>query len=171
MSNATPDTQAQPALPNIGAWSGDRTGFFGDGTPGVRALDRRIIAAWAVDMVVVLGVSALVAVPIAKDSANIDAGVLMGIVMWLFFPWIYGFFCLSGNTLGTLAAGTKLVKLRDGSAPGFWRSGWLMFLRTVLFFLVPINSLLNAMNGDTDPVVRKHHVSIDKAATRALQRS
>ncbi len=170
MSTAAPAITATPATPSIGAWSGERTGQFRNGTWGVRARDLRIIAAWAVDMVVVLGVSALVAVPMAKASYSVDVGVFMGIVMWLFFPWVYGFVCMSGNTLGTLIAGTRLVKLRDGSAPGFWHSGWLMCLRTLLFLFVPLNSLLNAMNGNTDPVLRKHHVSIDKAATRALQR-
>lgn len=171
MSNATPETQATPLVPSIGAWSGERTGQFRNGVWGVRARDGRIIAAWAIDMVVVFGLATFLGVAMARASYNTDSGVLMGILVLLFFPWIHGFFCIGGNTLGTLIAGTRLVKLRDGTAPGFWRSGWLMFLRTVLFLLVPLNALLNAMNGDTDPVNRKHHVSIDKAATRALQRS
>ncbi|GAB3122459.1 hypothetical protein GCM10027056_12760 [Glaciibacter psychrotolerans] len=165
------DVHAQPAEASIGAWSGERTGPFLDGSRGVRARDRRIIAAWAVDMGIVLLVSALAGVGMADLSYSVDVGVFVGIVMVLFFPWLYGFFCVGGNSLGTLIAGTRLVKLRDGSGPGMWRSGWLMFLRTVLFYFVPLNSLLSALNGSTDPVVRTHHVSIDKAETRALQRS
>lgn len=171
MSRATPETQAPSALPTIGAWSGERTGQFRNGSWGTRARDSRIIAAWTVDTVVVVAVATLLAVATARASYDPGAGVLIGILVVLFFPWVYGFFCIRGNTLGTLIAGTQLVKLRDGTGPGFWRSAWLMFLRTVLFPFVPLNALLNAMNGDTGPVNRTHHVSIDKAATRALQRN
>lgn len=135
----------------------------------MRAKDSRIVAAWAVDFVFVLVVSLTVGAAMGKASYNPDSGILMGVLSWFFFPWLYGFFCVGGNTLGTLLAGTRLVKLRDGSAPGFWRNGWLMFLRVVLFPFVPLNALLNAMNGDTSPTTRKHHVSISKAETAALR--
>lgn len=154
-------------MPSIGEWSGERTAQFRNGSWGVRALDRRIIAAWAVDFVIVL-IPAVAVAASAIPSAGVGAGIAVGVLVWLLFPWFYGFCCAGGNTIGTLLAGTRLVKLRDGSSPGFWRNGWLMFLRTVLFLFVPLNALLDAMNGSDTPTERRHHVSIDKAATRAL---
>jgi hypothetical protein len=168
MSLSTPDAQNRPAEAGIGSWSGERTGRFLNGSWGVRARDGRIVAAWAVDMAVVLLVSVLAGAGVGKSSYSVGAGVAMGITVWFLFPWLYGFLCIGGNTLGTLAAGTQLVKLRDGSRPGMWRSGWLMFLRTVLFLLMPLNALLDAMNGTGTETRRKHHVSIDKAETRTL---
>lgn len=161
-------SQGQAAEPGIGAWSGDRTARFRNGRWGVRASDGRIVAAWAVDFVIVLLPAVLVATSAAKDSGSVGAGVAVGVLVWLLFPWIYGFFCAGGNTLGTLLAGTRLAKLKDGTAPGFWRNGWLMFLRTVLFPLQPVNAILDALNGSTAQASRKHHVSVDKAAMRTL---
>lgn len=161
--------QGGPAQAGIGAWSGDRTAQFRDGSWGVRARDSRIVGAWAIDMAIVLLPVIGVAASAAQGSGSVGAGIFVGILIWLLFPWLYGAFCAGGNTLGTLLAGTRLVKLRDGSAPGFWRNGWLMFLRTVLFPLVPLNAVLDAINGGGPEAERKHHVSIDKAATRALQ--
>lgn len=155
---------------SIGAWSGNRTAPFLNGSWGVRAKDSRIIAAWAVDFALVLVPVLAVATSSAQDTGSIGAGIFLGIVVWFIVPWIYGFCCAGGNTLGTLIAGTRLVKLRDGAKPGFWRNGWLMFLRTVLFPLIPLNALLDAINGGGSETVRKHHVSIDKAATKALYR-
>lgn len=43
-----------------------------------------------------------------------------------------------------------------------------MFLRTFLFPLVPLNAVLDSLNGGTPETQRKHHVSIDKAETKAL---
>jgi hypothetical protein len=168
MSAPAPNTQGQTPVPGIGAWSGNRTGTFLDGSWGVRAKDGKIVLAWAVDMAVVLLVAAVAGTGLGKSSASVGAGVTVGILVWFLFPWAYGFCCVGGNTLGTLIAGTRLLKLRDGSGPGFWRSGWLMFLRTVLFLLMPLNAVLDAMNGmDTDSR-RKYHVSIDKSETRQL---
>ncbi|WP_425863933.1 RDD family protein [Arthrobacter sp. TWP1-1] len=159
---------AQQPQAGIGAWSGNRTAPFRNGSWGVRATDRRIVAAWAVDLLVVLVPVIAVAASATKGSGSIGAGIFVGITVWLLFPWFYGFCCAGGNTLGTLLAGTRLVKLRDGSAPGFWRNGWLMFLRTVLFPLMPLNAVLNSINGVGSETERKHHVSIDKAETKAL---
>jgi hypothetical protein len=159
--------QGPTAEVGIGAWSGERTARFHNGSWGVRARDGQIVAAWAVDFVIVVLPAVFVAIS-AKDSAGLGAAIFVGILVWLFFPWIYGFFCAGGNSLGTLVAGTRLVKLKDGSAPGFWRNGWLMFLRTVLFPLQPVNAILDALNGSTPAARRKHHVSVDKAGMRAL---
>lgn len=161
---------AQPADAGIGSWSGERTARFRDGSWGVRARDRSAVAAWAIDVSIVLLFSAVAGVLAGMPSYSAGTGVTVGILSWFFFPWLYGFFCIGGNTLGTLVAGTRLVKLRDGSAPGFWRNGWLMFLRVVLFVLMPINALLGALNGDSSAMEpeRKHHVSIDTAATKVL---
>lgn len=168
MSTSAQQPLNNPAPSGIGAWSGNRTGPFLNGSWGVRARDRQIVAAWAIDMVIVLLPVIAVGASAAKGSDSIGAGIFLGIVMWLLFPWFYGFCCAGGNTIGTLIAGTRLVKLRDGSGPGFWRNGWLMFLRTVLFPLVPLNALLDALNGGGSESQRKHHVSIDKKATYAL---
>lgn len=160
-------TMAAPQ-PGIGAWSGERTAQFRNGSWGVRARDGKIVGAWAVDMAIVLIPVVGVGASAAAGSGSMGAGIFLGVLVWLLFPWIYGFCCAGGNTLGTLVAGTRLVKLKDGTAPGFWRNGWLMFLRTVLFPLVPLNALLDALNGGAEPTERTHHVSIDKAQTNSL---
>lgn len=109
--------------PSIGSWSGPRPGTFLNGSWGVRARDQRIVAAWAIDMGIVLLPVITSAVTAAKGYGSVGAGIFIGMVVWLLFPWAYGFCCLGGNTLGTLLAGTKLVKLSDGFNPGFWRNG------------------------------------------------
>lgn len=156
-------------IPASGSWNPKRTAQFGNGLWGVRPGDGKLMGAWALDFAVVILLSGACAMVVLASNGG-TAAVVAGIACWVAASWIYGFCCANGHTLGTLAAGTRLVKRRDGSGPGFWRSGWLMFLRTVLFpgWLVVI---IFALLGAGDPNVaskRNFHVSIDKQQTRAL---
>lgn len=170
MSFPSPNPPENHTVPALGAWNPTRTTQFRNGLWGVRAGDGKLIGAWALDFAVVILLSGACAlVVLAKNGGT--AAIMAGIACWVVVSWVYGFCCANGYTLGTLAAGTRLVKLRDGRAPGFWRSGWLMFLRTALFpaWLVVI---IFALLGAGDPNVaskRDFHVSIDKQQTSALQ--
>ncbi|WP_241822970.1 hypothetical protein, partial [Herbaspirillum sp. C7C8] len=42
---------------------------------------------------------------------------------WLIAPWLYGFCCAGGRSLGSLASQTEVVRISTGEAPGFWRAG------------------------------------------------
>ncbi|ALO65657.1 hypothetical protein AS189_03065 [Arthrobacter alpinus] len=169
MSFPPPHPSDNRAAVPVGSWNPKRTAQFGNGTWGVRASDGKLIGAWALDFAVVIALALVVALAVGKNGAA--TAIVAGVGAWIASSWIYGFLCLRGHTLGTLAAGTQLVKLRDGSAPGFWRSGWLMFLRTVLFpgwLIVILFAILGA--GDPDVASKStYHASIDKQQTRALR--
>lgn len=65
---------------------------------------------------------------------------------------------------GTLATGTRLVRVKDGSRVGLAKAGWAMLIRTLLMPLL----FLAAIGGSADGpgVVR---VSIDSKATERLK--
>lgn len=170
MSFSSPNPLENYTIPPSASWNPKRTVQFRNGLWGVRASDGKLMGAWCLDFAVVIALSAACALVVLASNSG-AAAIVAGIACWVAASWVYGFCCANGNTLGTLAAGTRLVKLRDGSAPGFWRSGWLMFLRTVLFpgWLVAI---IFALLGAGDPNVaskRNFHLSIDKHQTSALQ--
>ncbi|MBB2994997.1 hypothetical protein [Paeniglutamicibacter cryotolerans] len=52
---------------------------------------------------------------------------------------------------GAVVAGTRLVRLEDGTTPGEWRGCWLMFQRTVLNLLLPLSLLPEACGGGFSP--------------------
>ncbi|RAX48392.1 hypothetical protein DQ353_15030 [Arthrobacter sp. AQ5-05] len=78
--------------------------------------------------------------------------------------WVYGFICFSAHTIGTLLCGTRIVRLRDGSAPGMLRGGRAMIVRTVVWVACPIGPPLAAPNtdGKNIPQCRRFHISILK---------
>ncbi|MDO5743737.1 MAG: hypothetical protein Q4P23_04650, partial [Micrococcaceae bacterium] len=86
------------------------------------------------------------------------------------FAWFYGMCCPRGYTLGTLLAGTRIVRLRNGKAPGPWRGGWVMFYRIVLAVTAPFFIFFGMFDGSTTSgdMMRAFHVSIDVRRTGML---
>lgn len=148
---------------------------FADGSWGVQPHWFRITLAWLVDTLLV---SALVAVLlVASAPAYADEPVGFSVLLILFIPlapWMLGFLCFMGYTPGTLICGTRLVRMSNGRAPGFWRGGWLMFQRTVLVPLSIFWLLAGVLNGSTSSDegdwIRRFHVSIDPRRTAGLRK-
>ncbi len=130
----------------------------------------RVFFAAAIDGVPVLGAGAIqYLVVMGSIFGTQQQGLVSAILVSAVVAWGYGFLCFSGNTLGTLACGTRMVKLRDGSAPGMWRGGWLMFVRTIVWVLCPIAPPLASVNANDKnvPGARRFHISIRKAQIQA----
>ena len=140
---------------------------FGDGSWGVQPRLGRILAAWLIDLIFV----GLVAAVLCSGAASaVDFFGFMAFALVL-LSWVYGFCCASGNCIGTLILGTRIVRLKNAKAPGFWRGGWIMFYRIVLFITAPVLIVAGYLNGfnNTGDMQRILHGSIDKRRTAALR--
>ena len=114
----------------------------------------------------------VVAVLAAVASAAVASSVMgtagqaaaAGITVWIAAPWLYGFCCPNGLSLGSLASGTAVVRFDTGGRPGFWRAGWVMFARLVLFPVVILVIVLAAAGGSSPsgdgPKTR--HLTLDR---------
>lgn len=142
-----------------------RTRNLGNGIPVVEATGWQTFGAWAVDfsLIVVLAAAASAA---AAGSVMATAGQVAAAAasVWIAAPWLYGFCCARGFSLGSLATGTVMVRFDAGGRPGFWRAGWVMFARMVLFPMVILLILLAAAGGSSPsgdgPKTR--HVTLDR---------
>lgn len=121
-----------------------------NGIPIVKASAWQQIGAWCVDFGVIAVVTAVAYAAVAA-SAEGTTGKAVGAAagIWLAAPWVYGFCCAAGRSLGSLASGTRVVRFSTGSVPGFWRAGWVMFSRTVLFPIVGLLLLVAAVGGSS----------------------
>jgi RDD family len=127
-----------------------RTTRLGNGHPVVKASAWQQLGAWCVDFGIVAVVAALAYFSVAgSDAGSTGKAVAAAIGAWLVTPWLYGFCCPGGRSLGALAAGTRIVRSSSGEKPGSWRSGWVMFSRTVLFPIVALFLLLAAAGGSS----------------------
>ncbi len=138
------------------------------------ASDWRAFLAAAIDAVLVLGAGLVQYLTVMASPYGTQPQALAGAALVIVVTaWLYGFICFAGHTLGTLLCGTRIVKVRDGTAPGMLRAGWVMFVRTVIWVVCPIGPPLAApnTNGKNIPQCRRFHISIRKDATvRALGR-
>ena len=147
---------------------------FADGSLGVQPHWIRMVLALLIDFLVVAGLVVALCLAAAPwhSHSPVRTGVLVGSCA-LLLPWFLGFLCFTGHTPGTLVAGTRLVRLADGTAPGVWRGGWLMFQRTILNLFHPAPIAL-ALRGDGaasgfPPMDREFHVGIDRRRTAGLR--
>ncbi|NUP58483.1 MAG: hypothetical protein HOQ06_03265 [Pseudarthrobacter sp.] len=136
-----------------------------DGTRVVEATIWRTVKAWAVDF----GVVALLALAMAILVGNSPTGTPgaaagAGAATWLVAPWLYGFCCARGRSLGSFATDTEVVQVGTGQPPGFWRAGWVMFARTVLFTVLVLVLLLGVAEGSSPSGAepKSHHLTIDR---------
>lgn len=140
---------------------------FKDETLGVQPRFWRIALAWLIDLLVVVSIAAL---PSSGATSTAD---FMGILLFMLVPlaWIYGFCCASGHSVGTLLVGTRIVRLSNAKAPGFWRGGWIMFYRIILFWAPPLLIVVGFFGGMSHEgdMLRVLHASIDKRRTDALR--
>lgn len=92
---------------------------------------------------------------------------LAGVAAWPAVSFGYGLTTAHRRSLGQRVAGTRTVRIADGTVPGFWRAGIVMLNRMVG---VPFVSVLT-LSALSDAALLDHwsaHLSIDVRATRAL---
>lgn len=120
------------------------------GEPGNEAPQGRIAGAWAVDFLLVAAAGLVAAVLAAKAFPD-SLGAVVGtaVACWFAAGFVYGFLCFTGRGLGNLLCGTRIIRADTGGIPGFWRRGWLMFLRTAGGPFVLMVLFLGAALGNT----------------------
>lgn len=164
---APPEPVSKPAIAPMDGYHPLVPSQFKDGTLGVQPQLRRILLAWFLDLIFVGSIAAML------SSGAASTADFVGILVFLLVPlsWIYGFCCASGNSIGTLFVGTRIVRLRNAKAPGFWRGGWIMFYRIILFWAPPVLIVCGYFGGMSNEgdMLRALHVSIDKRRTAALR--
>jgi hypothetical protein len=140
-----------------------------NGTQVVDSTVWRAVKAWAVDFGVVVALAIVVAVLVGSSEAG-TAGTAAGagVATWLVAPWLYGFCCAGGRSLGSLASETEVVRISTGGAPGSWRAGWVMFARTVLFTVLVLVLLLGTAEGaaPSGAEPKGRHLTIDRRFPR-----
>ncbi|GAA4366275.1 RDD family protein [Paeniglutamicibacter cryotolerans] len=144
---------------------------FADGSWGFQPHWGWITLAWLVDTLIVFGIAvALLGAASSSQAVGNDEAWLLLALTGLSVPWLLGFLCFSGYTPGSLICGTRLVRIGNGRAPGFWRGGWLMFQRTIMVPLAALWMVSVAINGSFDTGwIRRFHVSINPRRTASLR--
>lgn len=142
-----------PASPALLEKARKRVKTLPNGIRVVEAGTWRTFRAWAVDSGLVAVLAAIAALGVAV-SLNATAGYAApsqvsaaAVITWLVAPWLYGFCCAGGRSLGSLATDTRIIRVSTGEAPEFWRAGWVMFARIVLFPVVILGYVLGALGG------------------------
>jgi hypothetical protein len=130
----------------------------------VEASLSKIIVALLIDILVVLALSVSACSAVYKSIYGAsDYAVLICMAAVVLASWVYGFLCFSGHTFGTLVAGTRIIKVKNGAAPGFWGGGWMMFFRTVVICLSPFIFIVALFDSGFDALPSSPiHFSIDK---------
>ncbi|CCH29638.1 hypothetical protein ABZ816_15180 [Actinosynnema sp. NPDC047251] len=175
MSTDEPGSRPRPlklvrsqASEAVGRGAAERIQAFTDGTLYVEATWGAVILAWLVDFLLVtaiaIGAAAAyyTAAPAYADPA-VGAAVI-GAAGLVVVPLLYGWFYGGGRGLGALLAGTRLVRIKDGSRVGLAKAGWAMLLRTLGFVIIA----LGALGGDSTDA-NQVRVSIDVRATQRLR--
>lgn len=133
----------------------------------VEASLSKIVLALLIDILVVVALSVPLCSAVYESSyGTSEYAVLICMAAIVLASWAYGFICFSGHTLGTLIAGTRIIKVKNDAAPGFWGGGWMMFFRTVVICLSPLMILAAFFDGGMDSLSPSPiHFSIDKKAS------
>lgn len=161
--------QVQDQLrPVLGESVASRLKMFKNGTLYVEAPLSATFMAWLIDSVLVngtaIGLGALYFV--SSSVPNKDAGaVVIAFTLIFVLPLLYGWFYGDGRGVGALLAGTRLVRMKDGSRVGLRKAGWAMLIRTLLLPLTLLAALSGSSGGHED--IR---VSIDVHANDQLVR-
>ncbi|ACL41926.1 hypothetical protein Achl_3975 (plasmid) [Pseudarthrobacter chlorophenolicus A6] len=135
----------------------------------IKAKDRYIFGAWLLDWSIILVLS--LGTYIALLNGDPLVALIAALAVWPAGSFIYGLTTCHRRSLGQAAAGTRTVRLDNGGIPGFWRAGWVMFVRMVIYPFVVAVLLLGALGGsaNADLDAKDRHVSIDVRATAALE--
>lgn len=142
-----------------------RTKVLGNGLSVVESTGWKKLGAWAVDfgLVAVLAAVACISV-LGAGVGTAGTALASAAAVWILAPWLYGFCCPGGISLGSLATDTRLARFDTGKRPGFWRAGWVMFARMVLFPVVILIALLAAAGGSspTGNGPKTRHITLDR---------
>ena len=142
-----------------------RTKTLGNGIRAVEATAWQSFGAWAVDFSLVAVLAAVVSAGVAGSvMGTAGQAVAAAVTVWIAAPWLYGFCCGGGRSLGSVATDTLLVRFGTGGRPGFWRAGWVMFARMVLF-PVSVLVILLAAAGGSSPTAdgpKTRHITLDR---------
>jgi hypothetical protein len=142
-----------------------RTKVLGNGRSVVEATGWQSFGAWAVDFGLVAAMAAIACISVlGSGMGTADTAPAAAAAVWVVAPWLYGFCCSGGISLGSLATGTRLVRFGTGERPGSWRSGWVMFARIVLFPVVILVYVLAAAGGanPSGDGPRTRHITLDR---------
>jgi hypothetical protein len=142
-----------------------RTKNLANGQPVVESSAWQSLGAWAVDFSLVAVLAAVASAAVAGSTGGTPGqAVAAAIAVWIAAPWLYGFCCSNGLSLGSLASGTVVVRFKTGGRPGWWRAGWVMFARMVLFPLVILIVVLAAAGGSSPSGdgPRTRHLTLDR---------
>ncbi|MEK0155828.1 hypothetical protein [Arthrobacter oryzae] len=142
-----------------------RTRTLGNGIPVVEATGWQAFCSWAVDFSLVAAIAAVAAAAVAGSiMGTAGQAAPAAVTVWIAVPWLYGFCCAAGLSLGSLATCTVLVRFDSGGRPGLWRAGWVMFARMVLFPIVILVILLAAAGGSgpTGDGPKTRHITLDR---------
>lgn len=139
----------------------------------VEASLSKVTLALLLDTLVVVAVSIPLCSAIYESSYGASEYVVaICMAAVVLTSWVYGFFCFNGHTLGTLVAGTRIVKMKNDEAPGFWGGGWMMFFRTIFICLSPFIFIVALLDGDSSAFdmfpSSQIHFSIDKKASAGI---
>ncbi len=161
--------QVQDQLrPVLGESVASRLKTYKNGTLYVEATWSSTLVAWLVDGVLVNGTAIGLGVLyfVSSSVPNKDAGaVVIAFTLIFVLPLLYGWFYGNGRGVGALLAGTRLVRVKDGSRVGLRKAGWAMLIRTLLLPLTFL-AALSGSNSSHDEV----RVSIDVKANDQLVR-
>lgn len=144
-----------------------------DRTVVVRARRRDALVAWFLDGVIVWALVAAIWAGASAVSESVGSAVFALVVLgaWPAVAFCYGLTTAYRRSPGQLVAGTRTLRTRDGSVPGFWRAGWVMLSRMVLGVLGPLFFVLALVGGDQPGMGMRRHLSVDVGATARLSPS
>jgi hypothetical protein len=141
-----------------------RSTNLGNGVSVVKASAWQQIGSWFVDFgVVAVGAAVAYAVVAGSEAGTTGMAVGTALATWWGAAWVYGFCCARGRSLGSLASGTGIVRFATGTSPGFWRAGWVMFSRIVLFPIVGLVLIIAAVGGGNPSMTgpKPRHITVD----------
>ena len=139
-----------------------------NGVTVVKAKDRHILGAWFLDWSIMLVVS--LATFIALIDNDPATALATAAAVWPVGSLVYGFATCYRRSFGQAVAGTRTVRLDNGQVPGFWRSGWVMIVRLVLYPFIVGVLLLSVLTGShTEGDAKDRHISINVRETEALK--
>lgn len=95
-----------------------RTKVLGNGTSVVESTGWQSLGAWAVDFGLVAVMAAIACISVLGSGMGTAGKALTAAAaVWVVAPWLYGFCCPGGVSLGSLATGTRIVRFGTGERP------------------------------------------------------
>ncbi|WP_427891788.1 hypothetical protein ACQHIV_04085 [Kribbella sp. GL6] len=150
------------AAPLLGQATAKRVRAYTDGGLYVSSTGWAAFWAWLVDSVLVNGSAVALGVAYGVRAGDPNKGFYVAVALLVVLPLLYGWFYANGRGVGAMLAGTRLVRMRDGSRIGLVKAGWAMLIRTLLWAFV----IWCAFDGAMFDQVRE---SIDESATKQLR--